>query len=57
MRLVADGDAGEVDGGRQLLCDLRQDVGKRGIGIDREPELALFTDESENHGACTALSS
>jgi hypothetical protein len=53
MGLVADRYGREVDAFGKLLGDLGDNVGEGSRGLDREPKLALFANESKNHGAYT----
>jgi hypothetical protein len=50
MRPVTDGQCGEVDILRQLLCDLRNYIRECRLVIDREAKLALSAREAEYHG-------
>lgn len=48
---VADADALDVDVAGQLLGNLREDLRECCRGLDVEPELALFANESQYHDA------
>lgn len=50
MRSIADSNCRQVDIRRQLLRNLRHDIGKGSCGLDSEAKLPFSALEPQNHG-------